>query len=319
MITDEKTLNRLHADVNEGLFTLENKSDAVFRILNIIRDTPQYLQLMPFLPAYAQEAPKSLWWQSMDANRLLDELLHVLEMYAPENHVLVPLQNRAYRFGYIDREIEENILYRIDCHMVVPEEYTRNEYQRTKFLFDEIAGLFRKEGYTVSQTEKGCVMKNGKTELVSGIYRITGYCESGHMLPLVHLLLIDGKRFRLGYVNVLDSVLGHTKEEEYKAYVQQYESSIYYLVFDLFSRKPFGAVSDNLMEIAKGINMPTRERPEGCTTHSPAFRFVSDACRKLVDKGYLEEHTVNRFGEDTVCLRATEAGRAKKIFYGTKL
>lgn len=57
MITDERTRNRLYADTETTLFTLEDKPGAILRIMEIIRDTPEYVQLSPLLPAYAEEGP----------------------------------------------------------------------------------------------------------------------------------------------------------------------------------------------------------------------------------------------------------------------
>lgn len=319
MITDEKTLNRLHADVNEGLFTLENTANAVFRILEIVRDTPEYLQLIPTLPAHAQEKPGAGWWQGWEANRLLDGLLYVLEMYAPEDRILVPLTNRAYRFGYAGKETGEDMLYRIECYLTLPEEYTRKEYGRTGYLYDELSGLLGTEGYVLCPEKEDRTARKGRTELRLCRNWLAGYCESTGLMPLLHLLLKGGKRFRYGSVRVLDAVLGFDEAEEYGFYNRQYAPSIHYLVFDTFRRKPHALTGDNLMEVAEGINVPTRKHPDGCEPHFPAYRFTSDAYRELVAKGYLEEYSRHWPGEAISCARPTEKELSKNLFYGTGL
>ena len=75
MITDERTRNRLYADTETTLFTLEDKPGAILRIMEIIRDTPEYVQLSPLLPAYAEEDRQAEWWRSKEPDFLLAELL----------------------------------------------------------------------------------------------------------------------------------------------------------------------------------------------------------------------------------------------------
>ncbi len=86
MITDERTQNKLYADTETTLFRLENKPEAVSRIMEIIRDTPEYVQLMHSLPTYAEEDRQAAWWQGKESDSLLAELLHVLELYTGRIH-----------------------------------------------------------------------------------------------------------------------------------------------------------------------------------------------------------------------------------------
>ena len=51
MITDSKTQNRLYADTDTVLFSLENKKEAVERMTDILKETPEYLQMMNHVPA----------------------------------------------------------------------------------------------------------------------------------------------------------------------------------------------------------------------------------------------------------------------------
>ena len=45
MITDQKTQNRLHADTGTALFSIRKRKEAVTRMLDILKETPEYLQL----------------------------------------------------------------------------------------------------------------------------------------------------------------------------------------------------------------------------------------------------------------------------------
>lgn len=139
-----------------------------------------------------------------------------------------------------------------------------------------------------------------------------------HLCELLILLLRECKINKLIRCKIVGSVFNFTDEEEYEFYQENFESSIYYLVFDLFERKSW-AVAESLMEIASKINVSTKNRPKGSDCNSPVYRYVQSAYWKLVDKGYLEEFTRKLGRDEFRCAKATVLGKSKKIFYGTKL
>lgn len=321
MITDEKTLNKLYADTGTVLFTLEDKPEAVRKMMEIIRDTPEYLQLTNCLPMYAQADPKANWWQTQEADYLLADLLHVLELYTPEGFIFGPVTGRTYGFGYENIEFEKHLLYRIEIKLdlgYVPGQ--KDEYRKKKKLYAEIAQTFAIEGYVteLKKRAKGCRIAQGNTELHAHYSWITGYCETAHLLQLVLSLLRRETKFRFIRCSLLDMVFSFTEEEEFQYYQQQCDSSIYYQIFDLFRRKPY-AITDNLMTVASKINIPTKVRPQGLDCNSPAYKYTLSAYQELIDKGYLEEY-VHTLGPDKMeCAKVTPKGISKNIFYGTQL
>lgn len=321
MITDEKTQNRLYADTETTLFTLESKPEAVSRIMGIIQDTPEYVQLMHLLPSYAQDDPKADWWQGKEADYLLAELLDVLELYTPEGFILGPIIGRTYTFGYADAEYEKNLIYRIEIKIDRGHMYgEKEEYGKRKKLYEEMAEIFASDGYTaeLEKRGKGCRMTKGDTKLYSHYDWITGYCEAVHLSGLIVLLLKGGRLFNFTKCSLLDSAFNFTKEEELQYYRQRHQTTVYYQIFDLFNRKPW-AVTDTLMEVASEINIPTRNRPKDFDCNSPVYAYVLSAYRELLDKGYLEEY-VRTFGKDeTTCAKVTQKGISKHLFYGTQL
>ena len=46
MITDQKTQNKLHAETGTELFSIRQRKEAVTRMLDILKETPEYLQVM---------------------------------------------------------------------------------------------------------------------------------------------------------------------------------------------------------------------------------------------------------------------------------
>lgn len=321
MITDEKTQNKLYADTEATLFTLDDKPEAVSRMMGIIQDTPEYLQLMHQLPCHAQEDQQADWWKSKEADYLLADLLDVLELYTPEGFILGPITGRTHTFGYGSAEYEKNLLFRIEIKIDYGHVYReKNEYGKKKKLYAEIAEIFSLDGFTaeLEKRGKGCRITKGNTELYSHYEWITGYCDATHLSGLIILLLRESKKFCFMKCSLLDFVFNLTEEEELRFYRQQNETSIYYLIFDLFKRKPW-AVTDNLMSVASEINIPTRNHPEGFDSNAPVYKYVLSSYRKLIDKGYLEEYVRTFIRDEITCARVTQKGTSKQIFYGTQL
>ena len=50
MITDQKTQNKLHAETGTELFSIRQRKEAVTRMLDILKETPEYLQVMNHIP-----------------------------------------------------------------------------------------------------------------------------------------------------------------------------------------------------------------------------------------------------------------------------
>ena len=181
MITDERTRNRLYADTETTLFTLEDKPGAILRIMEIIRDTPEYGQLSPLLPAYAEEDRQAEWWKGKEPDFLLAELLHVLQLYAPEGFILGPITGKTHAFGYTNPEYEKNLIYRIEIELDWGYVYgKKNEYRKKRKLYKEIAEIFTTDGYTAEMEKrgKGCRITKGNTRLHSHYEWITGQCEA---------------------------------------------------------------------------------------------------------------------------------------------
>ena len=156
MITDERTRNRLYADTETTLFTLEDKPGAILRIMEIIRDTPEYVQLSPLLPAYAEEDRQAEWWWGKEPDFLLAELLHVLQLYTPEGFILGPITGRTHAFGYTNPEYEKNLIYRTEIELDWGYVYgKKNEYRKKRKLYEEIAEIFTTDGYTTEMEKRG--------------------------------------------------------------------------------------------------------------------------------------------------------------------
>lgn len=87
MFIDERTQNRLHAVPGESIShgTMRTQ-DLIPAFLDVIRDTPEYVQVMNATPAHAMEDKEADWWNSDDAAGLLESLFDTLDSYSPEGY-----------------------------------------------------------------------------------------------------------------------------------------------------------------------------------------------------------------------------------------
>lgn len=87
MFIDEKTQNRIHANLGESVSrTTMRCQDLIPAFMGVLRDTPEYVQLMNVVPAYASVDKDSNWWNSEDATALLESLFDTLDLYAPDGY-----------------------------------------------------------------------------------------------------------------------------------------------------------------------------------------------------------------------------------------
>lgn len=317
MIINKKTQEKLYTDVNRVMFTLEDKAGACSRMLDVIRDTSEYPQLISLLPSHILENPKDKWWQDKAANSLLSQLLQVIDNHTPEEYRFCPISGRTYGFAYaeINSGYEKDMLYTVEISLD-----QSPAHGKQKRPCEEIAELVTTDGYSSHMERKAvCRITKGKTRLSLYNRWIRGYCESDLLLPLIFLLLKGGRYFRFTSCKITDAMYGFSPEEETGYYHRQYRYSVHYLVFDIFRRKPAGSVADNLMEIAKSINIFTLHHSDNIDEKSPAYLYVREAYRKQVRKGYLQEYTRTWIREEIRCARPTKKGTSKNIFYGTEL
>ena len=87
MFTDKRTLNVLHATPGESVSrgTMRHQ-DLIPAFLEVLRETPEYVQLMRLVPCHALEDEEAEWWDSEAAIYLLEELFDVLDSYSPEGN-----------------------------------------------------------------------------------------------------------------------------------------------------------------------------------------------------------------------------------------
>lgn len=101
MFIDEKTQNVIHAGLNSSVSHGTMRSqDLIPVFLDVIRNTPEYIQLMHIVPSYAYEEKDSEWWDNEDALCLLESLFNTLDNYAPEGYHFGALPGDGSDYGY---------------------------------------------------------------------------------------------------------------------------------------------------------------------------------------------------------------------------
>lgn len=107
MFTDEKTRNRIHAtpgeSVSHGTMRVQ---DLIPVFMDIIRDTPEYVQLINAVPAHAMEDKEADWWNSGEAAMLLESLFDTLDTYSPEEYYFGAHPGDGSDYGYWKKEQE---------------------------------------------------------------------------------------------------------------------------------------------------------------------------------------------------------------------
>lgn len=106
MFTDQKTLNKIHADLDASVsHGTMRPQDLIPRYMNAIRDTPEYLQIMHVVPTHAFEDDGAAWWDSENAAFFLEDLTDTLENYAPKGYYFGSHPGDGSDYGYWKHEL----------------------------------------------------------------------------------------------------------------------------------------------------------------------------------------------------------------------
>lgn len=101
MFIDEKTLNRIHANLGESVSHATMRcQDLIPAFMDVLRDIPEYVQLMAVIPDYASDDKNSDWWNSEDATMLLESLFDTLDLYAPDGYYFGAHPGDGSDYGY---------------------------------------------------------------------------------------------------------------------------------------------------------------------------------------------------------------------------
>lgn len=298
MITDSKTQNRLYADTDTVLFSLENKKEAVERMTNILKETPEYLQMMNHIPAHAAEDGNAGWWDSEDASLLILSLMGVLENYTPAGFRFGPQSGTMNLYGYWQSGIGKDVLYHVHYTLQTGYEWGKGlSCEKTEAFYREISETFRTNGFVINGCENHIMaiyIVKGKTRLYVHPMAISGYCEVLHIPEITWILERNGDTFRLVRNSIFGEVYSFTEEEELEYYRNRYGKHI---SDDL--RKVFSFQKKEKEEViswmASKINVATTLNLYGINYRSPAYRFIKSAYESLVKKGELIE-TMYRIG-----------------------
>lgn len=101
MFTDEKTLNKIHADLDASVsHGTMRPQDLIPRFTEVIRDASEYIQMMNIVPAHAAGNDTAEWWYSDEANFHLADLIDVLDSYAPDGYYFGTHPGDGSDYGY---------------------------------------------------------------------------------------------------------------------------------------------------------------------------------------------------------------------------
>ena len=154
-------------------------------MLDILKETPEYLQVMNHIPAYAMDDDTSEWWNSEESENFMNSLLEVMESYTPDGYRFGPKSGTADLYGYWESKTGRTTLFHLLFSLESGYEWGKGlSHEKTDAFYKEIKEKFHEEGFDTDRT--GCTspamyLVKGKTRLYVHPMEISGYCETLHI------------------------------------------------------------------------------------------------------------------------------------------
>lgn len=100
MFIDEQSQIAIYADLDSSVsYGTLRPADVARSLLSVLRDTPQYLQIINYIPCYAWDNPDDIWWQDVGLI-VLEDIFETLNLYAPEGYYFGAHDGDGADFGY---------------------------------------------------------------------------------------------------------------------------------------------------------------------------------------------------------------------------
>ena len=102
MFTDEKTGVIIHAPLGDTLIRATMRpQDLIPALMDAIRDTPEYVQLIHVIPHHVWEDDDDVWWGGEFCSYFLNEQLwDVVDSYAPDGYYFGCTEGDSSDYGY---------------------------------------------------------------------------------------------------------------------------------------------------------------------------------------------------------------------------
>ena len=147
MFIDEKTQNRIHANPGESVShgTMRTQ-DLIPAFMDVIRDTPEYVQTTNIIPAHALENKEADWWNSNEATEFLESLFDILDIYSPEGYCFGAHPGDGSDYGYWEKILEEQ-----PDNSKMTLEKVRKEYLENDVCMGELLDTIPAEGLSIEE------------------------------------------------------------------------------------------------------------------------------------------------------------------------
>lgn len=97
MFIHNQSNTTIYAPINNTLIESEYTiQETISELLEALKDTPEYVQVIQSIPSYVWENDSAEYWET-EAPRLKDELIEVLNSYANEPYEFTEIDNK---YGY---------------------------------------------------------------------------------------------------------------------------------------------------------------------------------------------------------------------------
>lgn len=101
MFIDTQTQNRIHANLDESVsYATMRAQDLIPVFLEVMKDTPEYIQIMQTMPSYPFDDDSGSWWDSEESTYYLETIWDTLDSYAPDGYYFGAHVGDGSDYGY---------------------------------------------------------------------------------------------------------------------------------------------------------------------------------------------------------------------------
>lgn len=108
MFIHDQTLTEINANLNESVsHSTLRPQDLIPAFLDVLINTPEYLQLKNFVPSYVLENDDDGWWDSEECSYFVnEELIDTISSYSPEGYYFGAHIGDGSDFGFWENEYD---------------------------------------------------------------------------------------------------------------------------------------------------------------------------------------------------------------------
>ena len=165
-------------------------------MLDILKETPEYLQVMNHIPLMPWMTIRQNGGIRKNRKIQLNSLLEVMESYTPDGYRFGPKSGTADLYGYWESKTGQTTLFHLLFSLESGYEWGKGlSHEKTDAFYKEIKREIFMERDSITDrtgcTSQAMYLVKGKTRLYVHPMEISGYCETLH-IPQITAILKKG-------------------------------------------------------------------------------------------------------------------------------